>query len=172
MRVKPLTDRQLFIALVAPKNLTQRAASFSNPLRIPRAFLRGFPPQPLTASEIFYVSRLTCILRKGRMRMKKKERERERESRIRKMHRVSQTDTALSFSYLGGARLLAHGRWISKVAARVRSNIVFTYCAATCLRRGFVVHRTRTLQLSPLVGKMDISPRKSTHSNADRDYFS
>lgn len=82
MRVKPLTVRQLFIVLVAPKNLTQRAASFSNPLRIPRAFLWGFPPQPLTASEIFYVSWLTCISRKGRMRIKKKKKERERKSRM------------------------------------------------------------------------------------------
>lgn len=42
---------------------------------------------------------------------------------------------------------------------------------ATCLRRGPVVHRARALQLSPLARKMDIS-RKSTHSNADRDYLS
>jgi len=87
-----------------------------------------FPTAAFTASEIFY-SRLMCISWKD-----KREREREREERVGGggatdgKRAVYFKETALSFSCLGGARLLAHERWISKVASRV-CNIVFAYCA-------------------------------------------
>jgi len=135
-------NRQLFIVLVALKNLTQRVASFSNPLRIPRAFLWGFPPQPLTASEIFYVPWLTCIFREKeewewkRKSVRKRQRDGEREKVKHGKCAVYLKEIWLSFSCLGGARLLAHSRWISKVAARVCSNIVL--CSRIAPRLAYV----------------------------------
>jgi len=101
--------------------------------------------------------------------MKKKEREKEterwrkRESQARKMRRVSQRDTALFLLFRWSPVARAQPVNIKGCCTCLQQHcVVFAYCAATCLRRDFIVHRARALQLSPFVGKMDIS-RKSTH---------